>query len=100
MLVRNIGECTVQVIIISGITEPTCGYQNCNSSEILIFDGYVKVRETLSTQVFIWVNTILNHIDTRAILPRCEGSCMVYRPEWYQNKNTVKYTHPTGSKKK
>ena len=26
----------------------------------------------------------LNHIDTMVILPRCEGSCMVYRFEWHQ----------------
>ena len=23
------------------------------------------------------------HVDTRSILPRFEGSCMVYTPEWY-----------------
>ena len=32
------------------------------------------------TQVCIWVNTILNHIDTMGILHRFEGSCMMYRP--------------------
>ena len=39
--------------------------------------------------VIIWVNTILNHIDTRAILPRYEGSIMVYNPNGIENKNTV-----------
>ena len=24
---------------------------------------------------------------------------MVYRPEWYQEKNTIKYSYPTGIKK-
>ena len=38
--------------LISGIKEPTHGYQNWNSSGILIFGGYVKVRETLYTQFF------------------------------------------------
>ena len=65
----------------NGIPEPTLGYQNCNTSQILIFDAYVNVRESLYTRVIIWVNTILNHIDTRGVLPRYEGSCMVYRPE-------------------
>ena len=36
------------------------------------------------TQVVIWVEVILNHIDTRTILRRFEGSCKVYRPKWYQ----------------
>ena len=37
-------------------------------------------------QVIIWVHTILNHIDTRAILLRYESSCIIFRPEWYQQK--------------
>ena len=39
--------------------------------------------ESLYT-IFIWVNTNLNHIDTRAIWPRYGSSCMVYRPKWHQ----------------
>ena len=43
------------------------------------------MSEFLHTQVINWVNTILVfHIDTRTILPRYEGFCMVYRLEWYQ----------------
>ena len=57
--------------------------QNCDTSGILIHGGYLKVRESLYARVIIWVNTILNHIDARAILPRCEGSCMIYKPKWY-----------------
>ena len=68
----------------NGIKTPTHGYQSCNTSYLLISGGYVKVRESLSTRVIIWVNTILNHFDTRTILPRYVGSCMVYIPEWYQ----------------
>ena len=82
MLVWYIGEGMVSITNINnGIKEPTCGYQNYNSSQILIFDGYVKVSESLYTQVIIWVNTSLNHIDTREILPGYQASCMVYRPE-------------------
>ena len=44
---------------------------------------YILVKESLYTQVIIWLKTILNYIDTRGILPRYEDSCMVYRPEWY-----------------
>ena len=62
----------------------TQGYQNCNTSQILVFGEYVKMRKSLYTQVIIWVDNILNHLDTRALLPRYQDSCMVYRPEWYQ----------------
>jgi hypothetical protein len=64
-----ISECTVSIININnGIKEPT---------------SYIKIgRESLYTQVIIWGQyhgtTIQNHIDTGAILPGYEGSCMVY----------------------
>ena len=50
---------------------------------MLIFGGYLKVGESLYTYVVLKVNTILNCLNTGAILPSCEGSCMVYRPEWF-----------------
>jgi hypothetical protein len=50
----------------NGTKELTGGYQNCNTSQILIFGGYVNGNESLYTLVIIWVNTIVNHIDTRA----------------------------------
>ena len=48
---------------------------------MLICCGYVKVSRSLYIQVINCVNTIYNHIDTRTIMPRCEGSCMVYKPQ-------------------
>ena len=57
----------VIININTGKKEPTRGYQNCNTSQILIFGGYLKVRESLYTQVVIWVNTILTMNDTRVI---------------------------------
>ena len=69
MLCWYIGECMVSIININnGINEPTHGYHN--TSQNLTFCGYVKVRESLYTQVLIWVTTILNDIDPilRAIL--------------------------------
>ena len=43
VLVWYIGECTVSIININnGIKDPTCGYQNCNTSQILIFSGQDK----------------------------------------------------------
>ena len=37
------------------IKELTHGFQNCNTSQILMFHRYVKVRESLYTNVIIWV---------------------------------------------
>jgi hypothetical protein len=51
------------------------------------------------TRVIIWVNTILGHINTRTILPRYKGSCIVYRPKDIENKNIIIYPYPTGIKK-
>ena len=53
----------------------------CNTTQILKFGGYAKGRESLYTQVIIWVNTILNHIDTGMILHMYESSCIIYRLE-------------------
>ena len=39
-----------------------------------IFGGDVKIRESLYTRVIIWLNIILNQIDTKEILPTYEGS--------------------------
>ena len=84
MLVRYTSECLVAIINTNnGIKEPTHKNQNGNTNEILIFSGYVKVRESLSARVIIWVITILNHINTKAVLPRYAGSCMEYRTRWY-----------------
>ena len=33
----------------NAIKEPTHGYRNCNTSQILVFGGYLKVRESLYT---------------------------------------------------
>ena len=46
--------------------------------------GMSRWENLLYTRVIIRVNTIVIHIHTRAILPRYEGSWMVYRPKWYR----------------
>ena len=50
------------------------------TSHMLTFGGYVKVRESLYTQVIIQVNTILSQIDTRVILHRYESSSKIEIP--------------------
>ena len=52
-LEQYIGQC---MGINNGIEEPTGEYQNCNTSQIMIFGGYVEVRGTL---FIIWNNAIL-----------------------------------------
>lgn len=64
----------------------------------MIFGGYVKVPKSLHAWDVIAVNTVLNHIDIGVVLPRYEGSYMVYRPEWYGKRNIVKYTYRRGIK--
>ena len=91
VLVWDVGKCTVSIInIYNNIEEPTCGHQNCNSSQILIFGGYDQVRESLYTRVIIWVITILNHIDTMGVLAWCIDLNGV------ENKIAVKYPYLTG----
>ena len=82
--------CMVSIINIkSDVKESTRMYQNCNSSQRLIFGGYLKVRKSLFTQVIIWVNIILDHIHPRTLLPMYEGSCTIYRPDWSSNNHTL-----------
>ena len=82
MLVWYIAECMVSIININnGIKKSLRVYRKCNINQMLTFGGYVKARKSLYNRVIAWVNTILNHSEARAILPRCEGSirfCMVY----------------------
>ena len=79
MLDQYIRKCMVSIINIdNGITKHTHGYQNCNTCQVLMLGGYVKVREYFNTQVIIGVKTIPNHIDTRVMLPRYESYCTIY----------------------
>ena len=66
----------------NGIEESTCGYQSTN--QIVIFGGHVKVRECLCIRVIVWVNTILKHVDIRAIY----RSMKVLT--WYIDQNVIK----------
>lgn len=78
----------------NGIKEPTQVVPNYNASQIQIFGGYHKVRESLFTFVVIWVNTILNLLilGWLYLCTKIHG--------WYidvndiNNKNILKYPHP------
>jgi hypothetical protein len=56
--------------------EPThMAIKDCSFSQILIFGGYLKVRESLYIRVIVWIDTVLNHFDAWAMFLRCQGSC-------------------------
>ena len=69
---------------INGIKELIRGYQICNTSQLLIFGGYVCVRGSLYIQVIICVNIILDLIDIRTILLRCPSLLL-----WYIEPNGI-----------
>jgi hypothetical protein len=56
------------------------------------------LREFLFTQVIIWVNTTLNHIDSGALLPRYKALARLTDPNGLENKTSVTYPNPNGSK--
>ena len=71
---------------------------NCSTSQILIFCGYVSVRGSLHMlrDRLVWVNivpVVMNIIDGAVILPRHEGSCMVFVYVYI-------YIDPNGTKNK
>ena len=49
------------------VEEHTRRPQNCNTKSNTCIGGYVKVRDSSYTGIFICVDTILNHINTKAI---------------------------------
>ena len=82
MSVCYIGNGMVSTInIINSIKEATRGYQNCNTNQLLIFGGYVQVREAMCTCVIIWVNTILMNNNVGTILLMYQGLFMMSRPK-------------------
>ena len=57
VIVWYIGACMVSILKINvGIKESTCGHQYCNTSQILLFGGYHKVRES-----FVYPNYYLDN---------------------------------------
>lgn len=60
----------------------------------MLFGGHVKVKEILYIQLIIWIDTILNHIETRTILPKVWKS-LLYIHEWHENKHVVEQSYPT-----
>ena len=59
---------------------PTLGFQYQSNVDI----WWVS---SMCTQVIVWVNIFMNHINSRTFLPKYEGFCMVYRPNEIENKH-------------
>lgn len=54
VLVWFIGKCMVSTININyGIKKPSPGYQKCNTSQELIFGGYVEVSESMYPNYYL-----------------------------------------------
>ena len=83
----------ISITINNGIKEHTHGCQNCDTNQLLIFCGYVKVRESLCTRISFWDSTISDHIDTRMILPRYKVLSWSMDPNGIENKNIVRYIY-------
>ena len=80
-----------------GIKEPTYGYPNCNSSQILLFAGYVQANLCIPELLFgsiLWTISILGQL--------CLGirvlAWYIY-PNGIKNKSTDKNPYPTGKEK-
>jgi hypothetical protein len=72
MLDYYIIECRVSIININNDIKKA---YSVNTNQIMVFDKLLKVSESLYSHIVIWINTILNPIDTRTNLLRFEGSC-------------------------
>ena len=44
----------------NGIKEPTRGYQDCNTSQVVVLGGLSKCENLCIPIVIIWVNVMLN----------------------------------------
>ena len=94
MLDWYIVECMVSIININnGIKEPTRGIQNCSTSQIMIFGGYVKVQKSLSTRVIIRVDIILNFIILGRFYLGIKVLACYIDVNGIENKNTIKYPY-------
>ena len=69
----------------------------CKASQYLV--GMSRRENLFSAQVIIWVNTILNHIDTRTIFLGMKVLAWYIDLNGIENKKTVKYPYPIGIKK-
>ena len=56
------------------------------------------MKESSYTELISWVNTILNPTDNCVVLPKYQGHCMVYEPQWYAKQIILKYPCPTSIK--
>ena len=61
MLSQYISECMgIDNQHHNGIKEPTRGYQDCNTSQVVILGGLSKCENLCIPIVIIWVNVMLN----------------------------------------
>ena len=82
----------------NGIIEPTCGYQDCHTSQISTFGGYVEMKEYLHTWAIINVNTIQNIFIPRWFYLGMKVLSWYIDPHGMINKIIVKHPDHIGIK--
>lgn len=68
-------------------------YQNYNTNQILIFDGYLKARKAMLTRIIIETNTIPDQFDIIAIYLIMKKIAWCIDPNGIQNKYIVKHMY-------
>lgn len=81
------------------IRQPTCWYHNYDTSQLLIFGGHVKERESLCAHVISLVNAILNQVDSMTIYLRMKVTAWYIDLNSIKNNNTIKYPYHIDTKK-
>jgi hypothetical protein len=96
MLDRYTCECMVSIINIdNGIKEPTRGHQNCNANKTLVFNGCIKVRESLYTQLLFGSIPVLTML---IVFLGMIVFAWYIDPHGIENKSIIKYPYPTSIK--
>ena len=91
-----IGECMKSIININnGVNVPsTFGYRNCNTIQILIFDGYLEVRISVRPSYHLgwyWHSKPYSYMDDFTL----DMNVLAYIDlDGIENKDIVKYSYP------
>ena len=68
----------------NGIEEHTCGYESCNTNQVLVFGGPLTVRNLCMSELVFGSESFKT-----TVLSRYEGSCMLHKSEWCQKQKCL-----------
>lgn len=83
----------VEIVRVLGISA-TRNDRDSRCSHVLIFGGYVKMKESI-----VYPSYYLGQHHSRPCWRRYNDSCMVFRPKWRWKQKYFKYPCPIGIKK-